>query len=117
MDRNAAFLVQIAESWVGLRKVKLAYTGTNKASPKQKEMAGDAFPRAIGWWTWFNDELVELVGKNTMLSAPIFKAYELHNGVAWQLTERFTEKPKPALLKELRSLLPGNPPLRVVIGV
>lgn len=117
LNERSAFLVKCAEEWIKHRKVKLSYFVTSEAIFKSNETAGQDFPRAVGWWNWYNEEITEKVGKENLLSAPIFKAYELANGVAWQLTEDLTEKPKPALLKELKSLLPGNHPLRIVMVI
>ncbi len=117
LNERIAFLVYCAEEWLKYRKVKLGYFSTSEAEMKPEETQGENFPRAIGWWTWVNNEIVEKVGKENLLSAPIHKAYELHGGVAWQLTEKFTDKPKPTIIKDLKKLLPGNPPLRIVIGL
>lgn len=106
LDERAALLVEIAEDWLELRAGFVAYLSTAPVDSLREQKNKEPFPNTVTWWTWINSETADAVGRERLLDAPVHKAYELAEGVAWQLTERFTQKPHPSLLGDLNSLFP-----------
>ncbi len=108
VDDRAALLVATAEDWLEMRPGLLAHLIAGPVSTFSEKANLEPFPDTVAWWTWINEEMADAIGREKLLRAPVFRAYELAGGVAWQLTERFTQKPHPSLLSELKKLFPDR---------
>lgn len=113
-DTCAAFLVECAHRLLPLYDFTYGYIRSSAGGPKPPETKGDVFPRAVTWWMWVNQAIADTVGKDVLLSAPVHKAYEVANGIAWLQTERISKPADRHLAQRLKAHLPGGPKVRVV---
>lgn len=117
INETVWFMVDLLKEWIKYRNIRSIHLLGSNAELEMDELSENDFPHAIGWWNWFNSIFEAKIGKQVLLYASIYNVEEFHNGIIWQLTNDFTEKPKPELIKSLKALLPKDHKLRIVIGM
>jgi hypothetical protein len=108
IDERAQLLVEIAEDWLEVRPGVVAYLTPKPIRRLQEKANTEPLPSTVAWWTWINGDGADALGRDKLCNAPVYRAYPLAGGIAWQLTERFTQKPHPSLLRELIACFPGH---------
>lgn len=117
INDSIQLMIYFMKELIKYRDIRNTTIFGSRGDLKMTDITGDIFPNALGWWNWFNNDIVNNIGKEKLLSAPIYKAEEYNDGIIWQLTEKFTDKPNVEILKNLKALLPRDHKLRIVIGM
>ncbi|HEX3048397.1 MAG TPA: hypothetical protein VHY08_26855, partial [Bacillota bacterium] len=105
INESAKFIIRVVEKWILNSNVRYSYFhGSKDFLNNDEALSEKSFPQAIGWWNWFNKELLQNIDIEKFLAIPIYKNEEFKDGYVWQLTENFTEKPKPIILQEIKKI-------------
>lgn len=71
----AKFIIQVAKGWIlnscviySYFHVSMDFFNEDKEIPFKK-----SFPRAIGWWNWFNEELLQNINMEKFKTIPVYK--------------------------------------------